>query len=354
MTTKISIIIPVYNAEKHLSKCLESISSQSFKDYEVLIINDGSTDNSQEIIDSYVLKDCRFKGIKKRNEGVSVARNAGIQIASGEYIYFIDSDDYLMPYSLERMVEFSEKGYDMISFNSNRVDVYGQVVYTTKSQEESIDLSSSYLKYKFILQKYMTCQYGYAPWNKLYRTSIIKENNLYFPPNITLGEDFIFNLCYIYYIKNFKNINQVLYNYQITENSITYKAKLGYCINRPVENISFLYEKFHNDDYFSKLYPLFYVKIFDMELCRLRDLHISPSQISKLLYLTIQEEGFNIYKKFVHQRKFAKLMGYELYYRLQYFSVLYLRKGKKILCIPEYLIWKIYLLKISITSKISN
>ena len=93
---KFSIIVPVYNVEKYLEKCLESILNQTFKDFEAIIVNDGSTDNSQEIIDKYVNKDQKiFKSFKKENGGLSDARNFGIERAKGEYIVFLDSDDYI-------------------------------------------------------------------------------------------------------------------------------------------------------------------------------------------------------------------------------------------------------------------
>ena len=102
---RISIIIPVYNAEEYLDRCLESISEQSYMSYEVILVDDGSTDSSPLICDRYSATDPRFRTIHKRNGGVSTARNAGIDLAKGEYLMFVDSDDALLPEALERMME---------------------------------------------------------------------------------------------------------------------------------------------------------------------------------------------------------------------------------------------------------
>ena len=107
---KVSLIVPVYNTEMFLKKCLESIISQTLKEIEIIIVNDGSTDNSQKIIDDFSKKDSRIKAFYKENEGLSSARNLGLEKAKGKYIWFIDSDDYIMkPYACEKLYNFSEE-----------------------------------------------------------------------------------------------------------------------------------------------------------------------------------------------------------------------------------------------------
>ncbi len=108
---KVSLIIPVYNTEKYLRQCLDSVISQTFKEFECICINDGSTDNSLPILQEYINKDIRFKLIDKKNEGVSVARNTGIQNATGKYIVFIDSDDWITKDYIEVLYNTIEK-YD--------------------------------------------------------------------------------------------------------------------------------------------------------------------------------------------------------------------------------------------------
>ena len=101
---KLSIIIPVYNVEKYLPKCLESILGQSFKDFEIICVNDGSTDNSLQVLQTYKKQDGRIVIVDKKNEGSGIARNLGLSTARGNYVYFVDSDDWLENYALEKMI----------------------------------------------------------------------------------------------------------------------------------------------------------------------------------------------------------------------------------------------------------
>ena len=115
---KVSIIVPVYNVEKYLSKCLESLINQTLKDIEIICVNDGSTDNSLSILKEYANKDSRIKIIDKQNEGVSVARNTGIEVATGEYLIFVDSDDYLVENACE-------KALNTIEHNNSDICIFG-------------------------------------------------------------------------------------------------------------------------------------------------------------------------------------------------------------------------------------
>jgi glycosyltransferase involved in cell wall biosynthesis len=114
----ISIIVPVYNTEKYLRRCLDSIVAQTFKDYECIIVDDGSTDGSAAICDEYEKKDSRFKVLHKENEGVSAARNVGIEYAEGEFITFVDSDDYLSSVYLRDLYDNKEYDYVVGSFQT--------------------------------------------------------------------------------------------------------------------------------------------------------------------------------------------------------------------------------------------
>lgn len=118
---KISVIIPVYNAEIFLSKCIESVLFQSYQNWELILINDGSTDNSSQICDFYVLKDNRIKVIHKQNQGVSAARNSGLDVAVGEYICFIDSDDVIDLRLFEIVLPFIDKQIDCIVYGYDRI-----------------------------------------------------------------------------------------------------------------------------------------------------------------------------------------------------------------------------------------
>ena len=115
MRGEISIIVPVYNVEKYLSQCIESIINQNYKNIEIILVNDGSTDKSGDICDSYSLKDNRIKVIHKKNEGVSIARNTGLKVATGEYIAFVDGDDFVHEYIYTKLINIiNNSKYDLV------------------------------------------------------------------------------------------------------------------------------------------------------------------------------------------------------------------------------------------------
>lgn len=199
-----SIIIPVYNTEKYLERCLDSILQQTFDDYELILVDDGSKDSSSEICDRYTQKNQRIRVIHKENGGVSSARNMGIELMRGEYVWFVDSDDYIEPGSLLELAEkikFSRK--DLYVFNKNE-----------NAEEEMINLDEFMKKY------YFTYKLGFELWNKLYATSIIKKNNLKFDEEEKIGEDLLFNINYYSCMGNrISFISRNFYYYDIRQGS---------------------------------------------------------------------------------------------------------------------------------------
>lgn len=193
---KYSIIIPVYNVEKTLDKCLQSVQNQTFKDFEVIMINDGSSDLSGEICARFAKSDRRFKYIEQSNQGVSAARNKGIRKAQGEYIAFLDSDDEYTEFYLEAFEKLMEqvpdcnnywcgfKVYKEIDPNNGIIQVF--------SREEEISISSR--------KDIMTLHERWMDstlWNKVFRRSIIIENQILMDIKISLGEDLLFNYNYL-------------------------------------------------------------------------------------------------------------------------------------------------------------
>lgn len=176
----ISIIVPVYNVEPHLRRCLESIRNQTFKDFEVILINDASTDNCGKICDEYVKLDSRFQAIHKPvNEGISAARNTGLEVVRGEYVGFIDSDDYIHPQMYETLHrKINADNYDIamcdfVSTESDHVE-FKQVEDKVECHPLSVD--------DFILGPYWSIHYSLV-WNKLYRRELIEgikfQNDVY-------------------------------------------------------------------------------------------------------------------------------------------------------------------------------
>lgn len=192
----ISVIVPIYNAEKFLHYCIDSILNQTVIDFELILVDDGSTDNSGKICDEYSEKDNRIWVIHKPNGGVSSARNSGIEAAQGEYICFVDSDDYLESNYLKELIETKRKypDFDNVWCGFQTVEDYLKNNRNAFAAENNKDYSFSDLNSIMDLFEKWFVQ---MPWNKLYKTKTIVENSIVFPPELSLGEDYIFNLRYL-------------------------------------------------------------------------------------------------------------------------------------------------------------
>ena len=185
MNKLISIIVPLYNKDQYIKRCLLSILNQTYNDFEIIIINDGSTDNSEQIVRELNNKKIRF--YTTNNKGVSHARNFGIREAKGEYVCFVDADDYVSPNYLSTMIYNMDKNVDLII--TNKIDVYGELM-------KKIDIEE-YSGYVRNIPKYFY-QLGFCHpvWGKLYKKNIILDYQIMFK-NINISEDSFFNLEYL-------------------------------------------------------------------------------------------------------------------------------------------------------------
>ena len=222
MISLVSVIVPIYNVEKYLDKCVESIVNQTYKNLEIILVDDGSPDSCPQICDKWAEKDNRIKVIHKENGGVSSARNAGLDIAKGDFICFIDSDDTALPNMIEMLIKSFEKyNCDLSVCNIQMVDENGNVV-------EFSDYESGVF-YDKLVASYLQMNFARGPWNKLYLKNIIKENNILFDENLTFGEDDIFNYNYIKKCSCVCVIENALYSYLVTNpNSASYGLSYGY------------------------------------------------------------------------------------------------------------------------------
>ena len=190
---KISVVMPVYNKEMYLDKTLQCILNQSYKNFEVIIVNDGSTDNTKKICDEYAKKDSRISVYHIENGGVSNARNTGLKYVTGEYIQFIDADDCINEDVFKTYIEILEKEkYDIVFTSYNKVNDEGKIL-------DVVDLGYRGKKYKKdILKNFVKNQVdtGYYGWisNKLIKTDIVIKNKIKFDTNISLAEDLDFYL----------------------------------------------------------------------------------------------------------------------------------------------------------------
>jgi len=210
---KISIIVPVYNVEKYIQKCLESLINQTLKDIEIILVNDGSTDNSVEIINLYQKKDNRIILINQKNNGQGSARNKGLEIAQGTYISFVDSDDYIEINMLEKMYKLATKEKADICFcNQKRVN--------EKYQITGYDTLNINGKFGNISTNSNLLLLNMGPCNKIYKNTFLKKNNLKFPITKLLWyEDLPFVAETILNAKKICWTDDYLYNYLQRDNS---------------------------------------------------------------------------------------------------------------------------------------
>lgn len=223
----LSIIIPVYNSEKYLVKCIESILSQNINIYELLLIDNGSTDSSKDICDYYSnIYDC-IKTYHIPNKGVSNARNYGIEHSSGKWIVFIDSDDFVSPEYLETIKGFLNLEVDLIIFNyiryiSEQKEEQGLLTIKEGLHKTSVELFNLAVRLEVA---------SLSVWSSVYKMDVVNKYNLRFREDMKTCEDFMFSLSYYNYIERFYVIDKALYYYRQNPNSTTSTRNLSHAYN---------------------------------------------------------------------------------------------------------------------------
>lgn len=221
---EISVIVPVYNVEQYLSKCIDSILSQTFTDFELLLIDDGSPDRCGEICDEYAKKDERIRVFHQENAGVSYARNKGLQYAEGQYVAFIDPDDYVTSVYLEELYELlpadrSKQGVVTCGFKELLPDGSFRTVHVP----EQIILPFDYSR---VLTELIKKKVAY-PWAKLYDSRLIKRHGIMFIPTISVLEDMLFMLDYLDYSDFLIISDQSNYVYRVGYSMNTLSTRIG-------------------------------------------------------------------------------------------------------------------------------
>lgn len=264
---KVSIIIPIYNSEKYIDKCLESVVNQSLKEIEIIIINDGSTDNTLNIAKEIAKKDNRIKIFTQHNKGAAIARNLGILKSSGKYIGFVDIDDYI-----EREMYFElyykaiEGNYDIVTCSfveeGTSCHNYFENALIEKNEIEGEEIKELYFKY-IIEDKSI----GYLPlWNKIFKKEFIIENNLYIDKEMVFGEDRIFCREAFLRAERIANVNKILYHYlKVNDDSITMKysiSKVEYYLQDRREMVRFIVDNIKDRKMLEKGLDIYNSRIF--------------------------------------------------------------------------------------------
>lgn len=215
---KVSVIVPCYNVEEYLTACLESVENQTFEDFEVIIINDGSTDSSGVIAKRFTEKNANFRYYETENRGLCLARNYGIDLSQGEYLAFIDSDDTISPYFLEKLYNAAVSAdADIACCNYNKYYNKDNKYYEIKFRKQKTGDYTNIRMMKLLLNDWTVRSYV---WNKLYRRTLFTDNGLYFPDPNVFFEDIPTVFRAAYYAKKITAIPDTLYNYSIRPNSI--------------------------------------------------------------------------------------------------------------------------------------
>lgn len=249
---KVSVIIPVYNAEKYLKRCIESVLSQTLTDIEIILVNDGSTDNSANILDEYAKNYKNIKVIHQQNSGPAMARNVGMKNAIGEYIGFVDSDDYLSPDMYEILYNIAIQ---------NNIDIVTSDYYSVQNGKQThlghFKMPVNQIIYKDEIHNLIThaneSRILWFGWKSIYKNKNIKNNKIIYP-SLKLGEETVFVLDCLLSSESMYYINKPFYYYEQTPNSLT-RIKYKENLLAQLENLYFakkeIYTK-HNFNLYQK------------------------------------------------------------------------------------------------------
>lgn len=222
-STLVSVIVPMYNVQQYISECIESIQNQTYKNIEIILVDDGSPDCSGNIADKYAEENNRIKVIHKKNGGVSSARNTGIDAAKGDYICFVDGDDYVMPNYVDYLLN--------ICINSNADVAYTADVYSTFHKEKILNPLIIELSPEEAIEALLCYKSPIGVYSKIFKKSLLNKNNIRFFEDVYIGEGFNFNaLCFQYANKIIRSTERIYFYRRDNESSAMTKFKKDKCI----------------------------------------------------------------------------------------------------------------------------
>lgn len=207
----VTIIVPIFNAGNYLEDCIESVLQQTYENIEIILVNDGSTDRSGDMIENYALKDKRIRTIHQANKGVAAARNRGIEAAKGTYIQFVDADDSIKEDTVEKLVQQMEQVDLVICGYETKTNIFIPPVHGLFKKKELLTYFGELCKQIII----------HSPCNKMYRFDLIHQHKIRFLEHMLIGEDLLFNLNYLTNCQTIYLLQESLYHYRTNETSIT-------------------------------------------------------------------------------------------------------------------------------------
>lgn len=307
---KISVIVPIYKAEKYLPKCIDSILGQTFSDFELILVDDGSPDGCGAICDEYEKKDSRLCVIHLENGGVAAARNAGLDIARGEWVAFCDSDDYWAADYLEVMYgELLKTGADIVSCSFSVVSEDGTELRAIRYEARTADITTQEQRNTLIIVDIPGFQWAWSVWTKLFRRELIQTHGIRF--RFAFAEDLAFLLECCLYCKKMVSIDYKGYYYYIHEDSAMQFGKDILRLNE-MNNISkHLYSKIQQEE-LRALFPIVHYRLLDhqYEISRFKDYYKTLNQeigkIEDQAWYREQTRGL-----FARKKQLRKMLGKE-------------------------------------------
>ena len=321
MNSKISIIIPAYNAEKQLAPCLDSLLAQTYSNKEILLVNDGSKDRTAAICDDYAAKHDCIRVLHQQNAGVSAARNAALEIATGEYIAFVDSDDTVAPDYLQALMEW--RAYDFVTAGYRWQDPdlnWHDRIFS----DEQVSLETL----KKFPSRYMGKYYFCSPWATLTKRELIEKTHLRFDTQIHSGEDTLFLLQYLQNASNIKILPQCGYHYYFYPGSLANRRHSEYWKWKLTVETAIM-EFFHPCDEQERLSLL--ERNFDVLRDLLRD--YSGQMCQKELLQLYQHPFFK--ECIAHKRANGKAEAHLLLFSMEHKSYVFYTKAMKLLHICQ-------------------
>lgn len=311
----LSVIIPVYNIERYLADCLDSIISQTLSNIEIILVDDGSVDDSPNICNRYAEINTQIKVIHQNNKGAGMARNAGLEIAAGEYITFADGDDYIDSTTFEYLLGVMiTNELDAIRLSYNKFIRKGE--FSNSNYEDKIDIFSTKEDIRQIQMSLFSRPYdkkdkdinlGGSPWGIIIKSDIIKRNNIRFmSERDIISEDYIFNYECLNYIKKIGKSYNTFYHYRITPNSITRSPKLDNII-RTVATSNLMTNKFLKDgfEHSSKFYAMGFC--IDVTRVHLKNVFISRMSIKDKLSWAKQQAHISYFSEIYREYPWRNL-----------------------------------------------
>lgn len=290
MEPYVSIIVPVYNAEGYLERCINSVLAQEYKNFELILVDDGSEDESPAICDRYAAQDERVRVIHKENSGVSDSRNRALDVAKGDYLQFLDADDWLTPEATKLFVQSAEKsGCDMVIADFYRV-AGENLAHKGDIEKEGILSREEFAN--FMMENPADFYYGVL-WNKFFRRELVERQKLRMDPAISWCEDFIFNLEYIRHCKTIYALQVPVYYYVKTKGSLVNSQ--GASINNTIRmklNVFEYYHQFYKELYDEESYDNIRFQVHKFFVTYAKDGFVPPSLLPGSVKLGQERQSY--------------------------------------------------------------